>query len=52
MSLPFLITTLIVVAWPRERCAVQTRPRALAWMRRSFAAASVALGVKLAVAER
>lgn len=31
---------------------VITRPRVLAWMRRSFAAAFVALGAKLALAER
>jgi threonine/homoserine/homoserine lactone efflux protein len=31
---------------------VISRPRVLAWMRRSFAAAFVALGVKLALAER
>lgn len=31
---------------------VVSRPRILAWMRRSFAAAFVALGVKLALAER
>jgi threonine/homoserine/homoserine lactone efflux protein len=34
----------------RER--VITRPRVLTWMRRTFAAAFVALGAKLALAER
>jgi threonine/homoserine/homoserine lactone efflux protein len=29
-----------------------TRPRVLTWMRRTFAAAFVALGAKLALAER
>jgi threonine/homoserine/homoserine lactone efflux protein len=31
---------------------VISRPRAIAWMRRCFAAAFVALGVKLALSER
>jgi threonine/homoserine/homoserine lactone efflux protein len=31
---------------------VISRPRVLAWMRRSFAAAFVALGAKLALTER
>jgi threonine/homoserine/homoserine lactone efflux protein len=31
---------------------VVSRPRVLMWMRRSFAAAFVALGAKLALAER
>jgi threonine/homoserine/homoserine lactone efflux protein len=34
------------------RSHVISRPRVLTWMRRTFAAAFVALGAKLAVAER
>ncbi len=34
------------------RLQIVSRPRAVAWLRRSFAAAFVALGVRLAVAER
>ena len=34
------------------RSHVVSRPRVLTWMRRTFAAAFVALGAKLAVAER
>lgn len=34
------------------RRQVMARPQALAWMRRSFAAAFAALGAKLAFAER
>ena len=37
-------------AWVRRH--VITRPRAMAWMRRTFAGAFVALGAKLALAER
>ncbi|WP_322518207.1 LysE family translocator [Rhodopseudomonas palustris] len=40
----------LFAAWLRDH--VVTRPRVLTWMRRSFAAAFVALGAKLAVAER
>jgi len=40
----------LFAAWLRDH--VITRPRVLTWMRRSFAAAFVALGAKLAVAER
>ena len=39
-----------VAASVRDR--IVSRPRVLAWMRRAFAAAFVALGAKLAVAER
>jgi threonine/homoserine/homoserine lactone efflux protein len=34
------------------RSHVISRPRIMAWMRRAFAAAFVALGAKLAVSER
>ena len=34
------------------RDRIMARPRVLAWLRRSFAAAFAALGAKLAVAER
>ena len=37
-------------AWVRRH--VISRPRAMAWMRRTFAGAFVALGAKLALAER
>jgi threonine/homoserine/homoserine lactone efflux protein len=37
-------------AWVRQH--VISRPRAMAWMRRTFAGAFVALGAKLALAER
>jgi threonine/homoserine/homoserine lactone efflux protein len=37
-------------AWVRQH--VISRPRAMAWMRRTFAGAFVALGAKLALAQR
>jgi threonine/homoserine/homoserine lactone efflux protein len=40
----------LFAAWIRRR--VISRPRVLTWMRRSFAAAFIALGAKLALAER
>ncbi|MGD1016811.1 MAG: LysE family translocator [Roseiarcus sp.] len=57
LSLVFMAMTLVVfvgygvfAASVRDR--LLSRPRVLAWMRRSFAAAFVALGVKLALAQR
>ena len=57
LSLVFMAMTFAVfVAYGVFAASVRThvisRPRVLAWMRRTFAAAFVALGAKLAVAER
>lgn len=52
MALTFAVFVVygLFAAWIRGH--VISRPRVLTWMRRSFAAAFVALGVKLALAER
>jgi threonine/homoserine/homoserine lactone efflux protein len=57
LSAVFMVVTFVVFAgyglaagWFREHLIA--RPRVLTWMRRSFAAAFVALGVRLALAER
>ena len=57
LSAVFMLMTFVVfviyglfAAWLRDH--VITKPRVLTWMRRSFAAAFVALGAKLAFAER
>ena len=51
-----LVTFVVFVGYGLFASAVRrhiiSRPRILAWMRRTFAAAFVALGVKLALAER
>ncbi|MBS0219300.1 MAG: LysE family translocator [Proteobacteria bacterium] len=51
-----LVTFVVFVGYGLFASAVRrhviSRPRVLAWMRRTFAAAFVALGVKLALAER
>lgn len=51
-----LVTLMVFVGYGLFASAVRrqivSRPRILAWMRRTFAAAFVALGVKLALAER
>lgn len=51
-----LVTLMVFVSYGLFASAVRrqivSRPRILAWMRRTFAAAFVALGVKLALAER
>ena len=57
MSGVFMLLTFVVfVAYGIFAAAVRShviaRPRVVAWMRRSFAAAFVALGAKLAIAER
>jgi len=57
LSLVFMAMTLVVfvgygVFAASVRGCVLSRPRVLAWMRRSFAAAFVALGAKLALAQR
>ena len=57
LSLVFMVMTFVVfVGYGLFAAAIRrhviSRPRVMAWMRRSFAAAFVALGVKLALAER
>jgi threonine/homoserine/homoserine lactone efflux protein len=57
LSLVFMAMTLVVFIGygafaASVRGCVLSRPRVLAWMRRSFAAAFVALGAKLALAQR
>ena len=57
LSLVFMAMTLVVfvgygVFAASVRGCILSRPRVLAWMRRSFAAAFVALGAKLALAQR
>lgn len=57
LSLVFMLLTFVVfVGYGLFAAAVRehviSRPRVLAWMRRTFAAAFVALGVKLALADR
>jgi threonine/homoserine/homoserine lactone efflux protein len=51
-----LLTFVVFVGYGLFAAAVRdhiiSRPRVMAWMRRSFAAAFVALGIKLALAER
>ncbi|HTZ76882.1 MAG TPA: LysE family translocator [Stellaceae bacterium] len=55
-SVFMLLTFVVFVGYGLFAAAIRShvisRPRILAWMRRSFAAAFVALGVKLAFAER
>lgn len=52
MLLTFVVFVIYGLFAASIRDHVVTRPRVLAWMRRTFAAAFVALGAKLAVAER
>jgi threonine/homoserine/homoserine lactone efflux protein len=52
MLLTFIVFALYGVFAAAIRSHVITRPRILTWMRRSFAAAFVALGLKLAFTER
>jgi threonine/homoserine/homoserine lactone efflux protein len=52
MALTFVVFAGYGVFAASLRRHVISRPRVLAWMRRSFAAAFVALGVKLALAQR
>jgi threonine/homoserine/homoserine lactone efflux protein len=51
-----LLTCIVFVGYglfaASVRAHVISRPRVLAWMRRTFAAAFVALGIKLALADR
>jgi threonine/homoserine/homoserine lactone efflux protein len=55
-SLFMLITFVVFVGYGILAAAVRnhvlSRPRVLTWMRRTFAGAFVALGAKLALAER
>ena len=52
MAMTFVIFVLYGVLAASVRDHVISRPRILAWIRRSFAAAFVALGAKLALAQR
>ena len=52
MAMTFAVFVLYGVFAASVRTHVVSRPRILAWMRRTFAAAFVALGARLAVAER
>jgi len=57
LSIAFMALTFVVfVGYGMFAAAVRdhviSRPRVIAWMRRSFAAAFLALGVKLALAQR
>ncbi|MBK8160423.1 MAG: LysE family translocator [Rhodospirillaceae bacterium] len=52
MAMTFVVFALYGVMAAAMRDHVIQRPRVLAWLRRSFAAAFVALGAKLALAER
>jgi threonine/homoserine/homoserine lactone efflux protein len=52
MGMTFAVFVLYGVFAAAVRTHVVSRPRVLQWMRRTFAAAFVALGAKLAVAER
>ncbi len=57
LSIAFMLMTFVVFVGyglfaARIRDHVITRPRVLTWMRRSFAAAFVGLGAKLAVSDR
>lgn len=52
MLLTFIVFALYGVFAAAIRSHVITRPRVLTWMRRSFAAAFVGLGLKLALTER
>ena len=52
MAMTFAVFMVYGVFAAAVRTHVTSRPRVLVWMRRTFAAAFVALGAKLAVAER
>ena len=52
MAMTFAVFVLYGVFAAAVRSHVTSRPRVLTWMRRTFAAAFVALGAKLALAER
>ena len=48
----FVVFVIYGVFAAAVRTHIVTRPRVLTWMRRSFAAAFVALGARLALTER
>jgi threonine/homoserine/homoserine lactone efflux protein len=52
MAMTFVVFTVYGVFAATVRAHLISRPRALAWMRGAFAAAFVALGARLALAER
>lgn len=52
MTVTFVVFALYGLFAAAMRNHVVTRPRVMAWLRRSFAAAFVALGARLALAER
>jgi threonine/homoserine/homoserine lactone efflux protein len=52
MAMTFVVFALYGLFAARMRNQVLTRPGVLAWLRRGFAAAFVALGARLALAER
>jgi threonine/homoserine/homoserine lactone efflux protein len=52
MAMTFAVFVVYGLFAAAIRDQVLSRPRVLTWMRRSFAAAFVALGAKLALAER
>jgi threonine/homoserine/homoserine lactone efflux protein len=52
MGLTFLVFVGYGLFAAKVRAHVISRPKVLTWMRRTFAAAFVALGAKLAMAER
>lgn len=52
MAMTFVVFAIYGIAAAAMRDHVLSRPRIVTWMRRSFAAAFVALGAKLAFAER
>jgi threonine/homoserine/homoserine lactone efflux protein len=52
MAVTFVVFAIYGIFAAAFRKHVVTRPRVLTWMRRSFAAAFVALGAKLALTER
>ncbi len=52
MAMTFLVFALYGCFAASVRRQVVSRPAVLAWLRRSFAAAFVALGAKLALTER
>ncbi len=52
MAMTFVVFAIYGVFAAAVRNQIISRPAVLAWMRRSFAAAFVALGAKLALTER
>ncbi|MFC4333746.1 LysE family translocator [Salininema proteolyticum] len=52
MAMTFAVFTVYGLFAAKVRSHVISRPRVMAWMRRSFAAAFVGLGIRLAAAER